>query len=44
MAQYLTTGHITALDLYEHKLDLINQNAQRQHVADKITTQKLMRQ
>ncbi|AEU39699.1 Ribosomal RNA small subunit methyltransferase B [Lactococcus cremoris subsp. cremoris A76] len=40
MAQYLTTGHITALDLYEHKLDLINQNAQRQHVADKITTQK----
>lgn len=41
MAQYLTTGHITALDLYEHKLDLINQNAQRQHVADKITTQKV---
>ena len=40
MAQYLTTGHITALDLYEHKLDLINQNAERQHVADKITTQK----
>lgn len=40
MAQYLTTGHITAWDLYEHKLDLIIQNAQRQHVADKITTQK----
>ncbi|GAA3263824.1 16S rRNA (cytosine(9 67)-C(5))-methyltransferase [Lactococcus lactis subsp. lactis] len=40
MAQYLTSGHITALDLYDHKLDLINQNAQRQHVADKITTQK----
>ena len=40
MAHYLTSGHITALDLYEHKLDLINQNAQRQHVADKITTRK----
>ncbi len=40
MAQYLTSGHITALDLYDHKLDLINQNAERQHVADKITTQK----
>ena len=40
MAQYLTIGHITALDLYDHKLDLINQNAERQHVADKITTQK----
>jgi 16S rRNA (cytosine967-C5)-methyltransferase len=40
MAQYLTTGHITALDLYDHKLDLINQNAERQHAADKITTQK----
>lgn len=40
MAQYLTTGHITALDLYDHKLELIQQNAERQHVADKITTQK----
>lgn len=40
MAQYLTSGHITALDLYDHKLDLINQNAERQNVADKITTQK----
>ncbi|MCI2139968.1 MAG: 16S rRNA (cytosine(967)-C(5))-methyltransferase RsmB, partial [Lactococcus lactis] len=33
MAQYLTSGHITALDLYDHKLDLINQNAERQNVA-----------
>ncbi len=41
MATYLTTGHITALDLYEHKLELIKQNAQRQHLADKITTKKL---
>lgn len=40
MAQYLTTGHITALDLYEHKLRLIEQNAIRLHVADKITTLK----
>ena len=40
MAQYLTTGHITALDLYDHKLELIQQNAQRQHVSDRIITQK----
>ena len=41
MAQYLTTGHITALDLYDHKLELIRQNAERLHVADKITTQNV---
>lgn len=41
MAQYLTIGHITALDLYDHKLELIEQNAKRQHVEDKITTMKL---
>ncbi|MGM9885979.1 MAG: 16S rRNA (cytosine(967)-C(5))-methyltransferase RsmB [Lactococcus sp.] len=41
MASYLTTGHITALDLYDHKLKLIEDNAQRQGVADKITTEKM---
>ncbi|RZI49077.1 16S rRNA (cytosine(967)-C(5))-methyltransferase RsmB [Lactococcus kimchii] len=41
MAQYLTTGQIIALDLYEHKLELIEQNAERQGVADKIRTEKM---
>lgn len=41
MASYLTSGHITALDLYDHKLALVNENAQRMGVADKISTQKL---
>lgn len=41
MATYLTTGHITALDLYDHKLKLIEENAKRQGVSDKITTKKL---
>lgn len=41
MSSYLTTGHITALDLYDHKLKLIEDNAQRQGVADKITTEKM---
>ncbi|MCS4488594.1 16S rRNA (cytosine(967)-C(5))-methyltransferase RsmB [Streptococcus sciuri] len=41
MASYLTTGHITALDLYDHKLALVRANADRLHVADKITTKKL---
>ncbi|MGY3730184.1 16S rRNA (cytosine(967)-C(5))-methyltransferase RsmB [Lactococcus termiticola] len=40
MASYLTTGSITALDLYDHKLKLIEENAERQHVADKIKTIK----
>ena len=29
IASYLTTGQVTALDLYDHKLDLIQENAQR---------------
>lgn len=36
MANYLSTGKITACDLYDHKLELIAQNAERLHVADKI--------
>lgn len=41
MASYLTTGKVTALDLYDHKLKLIQENANRLHVADKILTKKL---
>ncbi len=41
MATYLTSGHITALDLYDHKLKLINDNAARQGVSDKISTKKM---
>ncbi|MFQ9790586.1 MAG: 16S rRNA (cytosine(967)-C(5))-methyltransferase RsmB [Streptococcus salivarius] len=38
MASYLTSGHVTALDLYDHKLE---ENAQRLGLADKVKTQKL---
>lgn len=41
MASYLTTGTVTALDLYDHKLDLIAENAERLGVADRVKTQKL---
>lgn len=41
MASYLTSGQVTALDLYDHKLQLIEENAQRLGLADKVTTQKL---
>lgn len=41
MASYLTSGKVTALDLYDHKLELIQENAQRLGVADRVQTQKL---
>ena len=41
MASYLTSGKVTALDLYDHKLNLIQENAQRLGVADRVQTQKL---
>ena len=41
MASYLTTGQVTALDLYDHKLNLIQENAQRLGVADRVRTEKL---
>ncbi|MFC3932765.1 16S rRNA (cytosine(967)-C(5))-methyltransferase RsmB [Streptococcus dentapri] len=41
LASYLTTGQIVALDLYDHKLDLIKDNAKRLHLDDKIRTRKL---
>lgn len=44
MASYLDAaagGHVVALDLYPHKLKKIQENAQRLHVADRITLQAL---
>lgn len=41
IASYLTTGKVTALDLYDHKLTLIEQNAKRLGVADKVVTKRL---
>ncbi|MBR2763386.1 MAG: 16S rRNA (cytosine(967)-C(5))-methyltransferase RsmB [Lactococcus sp.] len=42
IAEYLSEqGHIEALDLYDHKLRLIQQNAVRLHQAEKISLTKL---
>ena len=41
IASYLTTGQVTALDLYDHKLNLIQENAERLSVADRVRTEKL---
>ena len=41
ITSFLTSGKVTALDLYDHKLDLIQENAQRLGVADRVQTQKL---
>lgn len=41
IASYLTTGQVTALDLYDHKLKLIEENAQRLGVNKQIKTHKL---
>ncbi|MGT2935738.1 16S rRNA (cytosine(967)-C(5))-methyltransferase RsmB [Streptococcus castoreus] len=41
MASYLSTGKIVALDLYDHKLELVKENANRLGVADRIETKKL---
>lgn len=38
MASYLTSGQITALDLYDHKLALVRENAERLNLSDKIET------
>ena len=42
MASYLTSGNVTALDLYDHKLDLIQENAERLGVADRVQTKNWM--
>lgn len=41
IASYLTSGQVTALDLYDHKLALIEENAQRLGVSQQVRTQKL---
>ena len=41
LASYLKSGRLTALDLYDHKLKLIEDNARRLGLSDKIKTQKL---
>ena len=41
IASYLTSGQVTALDLYDHKLTLIEENAQRLGVGQQVRTQKL---
>lgn len=41
IASYLTTGHVTALDLYDHKIDLIKENARRLGLENRVITKKL---
>lgn len=41
IAQLLNGGHVTALDVYQHKIDLIQKNAQRLKLADWINAQLL---
>lgn len=41
IASYLETGHVTALDIYDHKLALIEENAQRLGVTDRVRTKRL---
>lgn len=41
IASYLTSGQVTALDLYDHKLTLIEENAHRLGLANRVKTQKL---
>ena len=41
IASYLTNGQVIALDLYDHKLRLIEENAQRLGVGQQVRTQNL---
>lgn len=41
MASYLNSGSIVALDIYQHKLDLVKENASRLGLSEKITTREL---
>ncbi|MGT2959134.1 16S rRNA (cytosine(967)-C(5))-methyltransferase [Streptococcus bovimastitidis] len=41
MASYLTSGKVLALDIHEHKLVLVEENAERLGVSDKIETKAL---
>ncbi len=40
MASYLRTGKVIAMDIYDHKLDLVKENARRLGLSDKIETKK----
>lgn len=41
IAEHLSTGTVTALDIHDKKLGLVRQNAQRMHVEDKIQTKAI---
>lgn len=41
IAEYLTSGRVTALDIHEKKLRLVKQNAERMHVLDKVQTKAI---
>lgn len=41
IAQFVTEGSVTALDVHEHKLALIRENATRLHVCDRVHPQLL---
>ncbi len=41
MASYLTSGQVVALDVHEHKLELITENATRLHLEDKVQTKSM---
>ncbi|RVU71649.1 MULTISPECIES: 16S rRNA (cytosine(967)-C(5))-methyltransferase RsmB [Lactobacillus] len=41
IAEHLTTGQVTALDIHEKKLRLVRQNATRMHVADQVKTKAI---
>ncbi|MDO4667102.1 MAG: 16S rRNA (cytosine(967)-C(5))-methyltransferase RsmB [Streptococcus sp.] len=41
MASYLTDGKIVALDLYEHKLELVRETVERLGLSDKVSTKQL---
>jgi 16S rRNA (cytosine967-C5)-methyltransferase len=41
MAEFLENGQITALDIYDHKLALVRDNARRLYQDEKIRTQKM---
>lgn len=41
MASYLETGKVVALDVYEHKLQLVAENAKRLGLEDKVETREI---
>lgn len=41
IAEHLTTGHVTALDIHENKLRLVKQNADRMNVKDQVITKAM---